>query len=366
MSFSFRKFVIGWQIVAVCYFVYTRPELVKALIMGAPSAAKQIAAHPEALLRLLPGRKDGVDYAEVQARTQKILEDGKLPEPAATPEAPASGGSAVIGGAPVAAAVDDLAAPTVAPPPQAVAPKAVQAGTDIVNTLGAASAQGETAKKIVNEKIPEMTLQKTAYERKLDETFALGDSQAAPPPAPTPVPLPPKARATVIQMERVEQTTRYLHLIFRDFTVRLNAEERLTDANLMKVSEALRNSCLSQTNEPTCGGKNRATLVVEPRFFADLSASKVSGWSLEGKPAGSWRLVCASGTDDCFRGSSKAFKLTEDRSAVSIIARGFETLGSKSAGRRSPASIANRLIQKAYITHIAGKRTKLMTNGQSF
>lgn len=181
---------------------------------------------------------------------------------------------------------------------------------------------------------------------------------------------PPKPRNTHFVSHAV--TTRYLFLKIADSLLRFHVDANLGDAELETVVRALGSSCLkSAADDATCDSSERNSVLVDKAFFADAKLSQTTRWSRETTPKGQiWKLVCASGGDDCFEPTTKAraFKLTTNKNVLDdrILAHGFESQAIRALAkkRRAPASANEpRTLDRAYITRTTNEKIRLLPKG---
>ncbi len=318
---SFRKVFILLELCSVGYFVYANPKLCLQTLHALPIAAKNVAADPTILFRLFPGH-----YAQ--------------PPPL------------------VAAAESNVGEP---PQEPALETESSEIGAPELQANEIPAAAAPPTKKM------------TDYDLKLAAAFAAGDSDSAGATASAaPTPLPVKQKTEVIQIVHQEATTRYLHLVVRESTLRFHVTNSMTNKDLTRVVESLKNACIKASAQDSTCGRQRSTVVVDQRFFSDMKQAEVTEWAPSGLPATGlvWRLACANGKDECLSSASryKSFKLTEARANESelTLARGFESRVSKWPQRkptRVPATAKSAAVQRAYVTQVTSGSTSLSDAG---
>jgi|GEM_PF-4856507 len=165
-------------------------------------------------------------------------------------------------------------------------------------------------------------------------------------------------------------TTRFLFLKISDAVLRFHVDPNLGDKQLETVVEALRQSCIKAPGDDmSCNVSKQSSVVVDRAFFSDVDLSKVDRWSQAKTPTGLWKLVCASGGEDCFDSSTRLhqFKLTANRSALDqrILAHGFETQMGKAAikKRRLPASASPKTVDRVYVTRTTSQSIPHLPKG---
>jgi hypothetical protein len=208
-----------------------------------------------------------------------------------------------------------------------------------------------------------------------EEQASAHPADAAPPVAPAaPVAVkntePPKPRDTHFVSHAV--TTRYLFLKISDSLLRFHVDANLGDDELETVVRALGSSCLkSAVDDAACDSAKQNSILVDKAFLADAKLSQIEHWSHENTPKGQlWKLVCASGGDECFDRLNKvrSFKLTANRKAADgrILAHGFESQAVRAIAkkRRAPASVVQqRTLDRVYVTRTTSEKIKLLPKG---
>jgi hypothetical protein len=114
--------------------------------------------------------------------------------------------------------------------------------------------------------------------------------------------------------------------------------------------------------DATCTPGTRDAVVVDNAFFADAKLPQTK--------SSIWKLVCATGGDDCFDRKTKvrSFQLTTSRSVLSgrILAHGFESQPVRALAKKSrtPASaIPTKTFDRVYTTRTTREKIPQLPKG---